>query len=199
MYPNIPDGYALCRLHFTSPTGDGHAYIIHGVRNVASHDIALLSTDVIGAWTLAGGLVEAMNTSAVFADLSVVMNFDGTLVELDTPVGFSGIAGGTIIPPAVAVLFAKNTTSLGRQGRGRIFLPYQVTAVLNADSDTLTDASLTAYQLAANALIVSLSDSQVPMVLLHKDVDVLPTPVISLTVRSQVATQRRRNRKAAHR
>jgi hypothetical protein len=123
-------------------------------------------------------------------------NATGPAGEFGT--GQDGLGNNAPDSPQVALLVKKLTAGGGRQQRGRMFLP------LIAESQTdsggkVNGTSRDAFQTAVNAWRTDLATRNVPMVLLHNAVEIVPTPVTGLTVDPTVATQRRRLRKVGGR
>jgi hypothetical protein len=79
-----------------------------------------------------------------------------------------------------------------------MFLP--IVGEANTDSGgMLSTASRNAWQTAVTGWLNDLALRNVPMVLLHNQVEIVPTPVTALVVDPRVATQRRRLRKVGSR
>jgi hypothetical protein len=199
VYPQIPAGYALVRQHFTAVEGDGHSYILYGVHNAGGLTAADVCTAAIASWDVSGSLLGVMSNNYTSADVHVVANIGGTLSEADETDGSTGPVTVEPVPPQVSILIQKNTILVGRHGRGRLYVPGCPQTDLNgANTGMLSAGSLATWLDAAATFFDALDTADIPMVLLHRDVSVAPTPVTGLNVEQQVATQRRRNRKAAH-
>lgn len=115
---------------------------------------------------------------------------------------------GTATPPQVAGLISLHVPFRYRGGHPRIYLPYLgVGAVGNSPfNDQLAPATITAIQTDFGNVITRMSSSgflggQIMVAYLHRTSPDLanPTPFSSFTVQPQLATQRRRIRKTAHR
>jgi hypothetical protein len=199
VYPSILAGFALARHHFTTAAGDGHAYVLYGLENDSSLSADSIAADCVTAWQASGSWLPNQSNQYTHSDVHVVVNVGGTLSEGDA---LSGTAGGNVndpVPPQVALLCQKETNVIGRKGRGRLYIPGLPFAGLDPTNTGLwATGSLPSYTTAADTFLASLEASVGNMVLLHRDAST-PTTVTGLTVEQNVATQRRRNRKAAHR
>lgn len=108
----------------------------------------------------------------------------------------SGDETGPTTQPAECMLIRKNTSLGGRQGRGRFYLPGMRSTFLTPSG--LWDSSLvTSQQTEVNQWLAAMIAADIPPVLLHGvgTSDTTPEDIVSLTVDSRVATQRRRNRR----
>jgi len=115
-------------------------------------------------------------------------------------------------PPGTAALVTKGTASGGRRGRGRMYLPGLADAVVE-DGGTLQTAFLGNLQGGVQAWHDELDTAGIPLHLEHgpatewvlvngqpRRIPVAgsvpaPSPVLSVSVATQTATQRRRNRR----
>lgn len=199
MYPQIPAGYALVRHHFTCAEGDGHAYLLYGVHNTGSISADSVAVAAISAYEGGSSFLPSQSDQYTHADVYVVANLGGTLSEATHSSGTVGGNPNPPMPPQVSVLVQKQTTTVGRTGRGRLYIPgFPSTALQSSNSGLLTNTALGDYQACAAAFFSALVADGVPMVLLHRNVLVAPTLITAFNVEQNVATQRRRNRKAAH-
>lgn len=94
----------------------------------------------------------------------------------------------------VAILAQKQTGFGGRAGRGRIFIPGIPAASVDTDG-AVAGAVITALNDDLADLLLAVSVADVPAALLHNDPGLEPYEITALTVASQAATQRRRNRR----
>lgn len=95
-----------------------------------------------------------------------------------------GIADGPFAPTAMSAIMTKVTATLGRKGRGRMFIPGAMAESNVAANGGVATTAQTSYNNAgANFLgklnVGVLGAPSLPPVLLHSDVT-LPTPIISL-------------------
>lgn len=140
------------------------------------------------------GFTNFLDSNITIADVTAYYNGGGSDLAVYTePVNLPGTTSGTGTPPQVALLIRKETGLAGRRNRGRMFLPQPGNN--NVGEDGLVNATpLATYQAAADAFLADLATNLVPMVILHEDSGIAPTPVSALVVSNVVATQRRRLR-----
>lgn len=166
---------------------------------------------VVGSSTADQVALEAHNLfkTAWQAAMPVTMSCTATRAKLgptDTgPFATAGVAyAGTYNTPAdspqVAILMKKGTLRGGRQGAGRTFLPI-VPEASTLSGGSVDPAQISALQTIADGWLAALAGSTYcgPMVLLHNDPATSPDTVLSLSVQSTLATQRRRLRKVGGR
>jgi len=190
----IPPGYGEASVRINIVNQGGPAYVVFG------YETALGATPIASATNIADvlnnnpGLVNFMTTNAVIDSVTVRQNDGGAFLGTATQtVNAAGTFGSDNAPPQVAALIQKLTGFAGRSQRGRMYIP-------SVDEEGITiigtfdAARLAAMQTAANAFLIDLQTQDVPMVLLHSDPALSPTPVVQLNVDSLVATQRRRLR-----
>lgn len=198
-YPNVPAGFALARYHFTTPAGTGHALLIcgHNVEATPPNPVALANSLMLD---YANNAFVGVSNEVSFDGVHVIWNHAGSLLEgdsTDTP-SVGGI-GSTPVPGNVSLLVHKSSGSIGRQHRGRLYVPGIPASWTDSSGSSVTNAHLTTYQDAFTAWLEQLVTDQLSLVILHRAVGVVPDVVSSLDVRQLLATQRRRLRKAAHR
>lgn len=130
-------------------------------------------------------------------------NTGGDPVIVVTPAGVPGTISGAMLPQNCAILVAKNSAVGGRKNRGRFYWPGMllesgVNAVGAIDSALVVD-----YATVFSSFLLGVETASTvggdlvpatPMVILHNDAVTDPTAVDSLSVRSTIATQRRRLR-----
>lgn len=110
----------------------------------------------------------------------------------------AGTQGDPLLPPNSAVLVQKRSTLGGRKGRGRAFLPGISVIADTLDSggnfDSLVAGTIAAAvtQLADDLSTDTTAGPAIP-VLLHSD-STAPSTIVTYTVPSKIATQRRRLR-----
>jgi len=96
-------------------------------------------------------------------------------------------------PFSNTVLISKKTGLGGRQYRGRLYMVGMVSDTNVDGSGNLDGTYRNSVQTIANAWLAALNGGNPgPMVLLHADDGVEPTPVTQLLVRQRIGTQRRR-------
>jgi hypothetical protein len=197
MYPEILDNYALVRHHWTASEGDDHAYVLYGLHNPGALSAAVIAGNMAAMADTT--FLTVQSEDCTHADVHVVANIGGVLSEANQADGTVGGSSAPPVSPQVSCLIQKQTVTIGRAGRGRIFLPYLAGSYLDAtNKGIISSADLPTVQTMADDVLATITGDGYTMVLLHRDAST-PTPVTSLNVEQQVATQRRRNRKAAHR
>jgi hypothetical protein len=116
-------------------------------------------------------------------------NYESALYEP----AYAGTGVFSAPPPAVAARVTKASAFAGRGFRGRMYLPapYLDEGQINV-LGTIDAAAVTSLQTSSTDLFDDLVTLGKPMHILHADGVTAPTPVVSLTVRTKVGTQRRR-------
>lgn len=193
----IPVGFAQVNMRFAGPPIPLGAEITFGVALLTGFgptptDVA---NDVKTAYD--GSDLESVIGSG--ADLqSILVKFGpndiGPSAEVSAVIASDG--GTPCDSPATSVLVHKNTSFGGRAGRGRLFLPNPPDAGIGTGG-ALDPTFVGQVNTRLEAFRVALVGQNIDMMLLHNAGSPLtdPSPVTSLTCDSQVATQRRRNRK----
>lgn len=190
----------MARALFVTPGGTKHAYIITGHLVAGSPaDAAAVALDVARGYTNAGCITSLLSNTVTLQAVSVVWNDTGVLKEGSVFPASSGGVASAAASPQVAILGHKNTGSIGRKFRGRMFIMGFPESQLDSTGGLLTNTALTNWQTAINAAVTAWVTNNVSPVILHRDTSVPPTVVGSITIEQNVATQRRRNRKAPHR
>lgn len=195
----IPPGYAEAALRLDLANDPDPMYITFGIDiSEAGGDFDAVAESIFTA-TL-GTLEDVISSEYTIPGVRLSIGQDGG-GSLSGYFPFSAIIEGEDGPnPStqnVAYLIQKRTGTLGRQGRGRMFVP-GVTEGQVGPTGLLTDAQRDALDLAWNTWLDQLAggDPGTPMVLLHSEgVELAPTPVLSLVTDQRVATQRRRLRR----
>lgn len=191
----IPAGYADVSVEIRGATMARHSFVTFGVACPAL-DPNVIAKAVSDSLTATGSFLAGLSNSAYLFGVNVRVGH-----EIGDPdVGFHGTnvqgqMGQVPPPPNVAVLVSKRTSSGGRRGRGRMFLPWYVSEdAVDAfgNINGVFQGYITTQMLQ---MLTKLEENDVPMVLLHETYAppfALPTPVTSLQVDSLVSTQRRR-------
>jgi hypothetical protein len=199
-YPNIPSGYGLIRHHFITSGGDGHAYILYGVHLVGGPTAIGVATDAHGLFT--SDIVPGLSNFVGVTDTMATINNGGVLSQADTGPEVDGGVAHASVPVQVCALIRKQTGVIGRHFRGRVYLPGMSSDQLSSTNESQwSGAAVPAFQTRCDTWLGHIQGGAFfdNMVLLHRDIAVPPTTVTSLLFETQIATQRRRNRKAAHR
>jgi hypothetical protein len=190
----IPDGFGQAAYRF-SLTGDPEVMIstigvlwndIGGTPQGTADDMrdqfssVFGAADIIAGWSFLGVTLKAQDGG-------------GLPGIFEAPANVVGTAAITSPPNNVTTLVKKITALGGRSGRGRMFLPpFNLNEASVANNGMISGVVLAAMQTGINSAIwaanrMLLHDSAAPGA---PD----PTPITSLIVDPQVATQRRRLR-----
>ncbi len=196
---NIPPGFAQVNVFWgglAMPRGAQTVFGIQPIGNNVGQPPSLLANAVYLAVS-SKIMPETHNTLRLLRVLAKMgPNETGPAGEFGA--GINGAGNNTPDSPQVAALVKKITAGGGRQSRGRMFLPVVAESQTDAGG-LLTEVTRNALQNAMNAFLTDLTIREVPMVLLHNAVEIVPTPVTALTLDVRVATQRRRLRKVGGR
>lgn len=202
-YLTVAGGLGIAKLNFTCPIGVGHAQCEFAFKQEGLGPINALSTATEIRGTFASRLMGYMSSLASLTQCEVTI-YDGTFVQQATtnatPV--SGGAGSNPVSPAISLLFHKSTGLIGRENRGRMYYPYLSSGLLyqpdqvSTGTKTAVDASISSWFADLN----SYSGVILPWII-RKTQDPLlnhNVAVTSMVSETMLATQRRRQRKAAH-
>lgn len=185
----IPAGHAQVTMHFNFIGGTGKDMLcVFGVENSTGKTPLLIAQDV--RTDFASGMDDIMSGQYQLTK-TFVERADGLIAEDPTVV--PGTVAGSGETPQVSWLFKKASGLSGRHNRGRLYLPGVPEQWTSASGliDTAQVANASAF---ANGFLGQLLADDIPMVILHTDGALAPTPVSALDASSRVATQRRRNR-----
>ncbi len=194
----IPAGFGLAKYRFLL-SGDQEEMIVtmgHDAQVFTGSALANALQDAfIDTWTAA-----RFGTSYTFVgvDVQVGSTLSGVgpyfnHTSSNAPV--VGTSTATRIPQNTAILVRKATATPGRRGRGRMFMPAIVTEGDINDAGILTAAKISDTQTAVNAWLARLDADLLNAYIFHDAAPATPSRVISMSVDSQVATQRRRLRR----
>lgn len=196
-----PAGYGLCSYELRHASMSRSAFLTFGV-NATETDPATVALAVRTAFTLAGSLYSCIDTSVNLIGVRVSLGTDGgeDLVAVNTTVSACNRTLASP-PPNCATLVHKRTARGGRRGRGRMYIPWAITATSLSENGALPGGDVSTVQAAVDVWRGALNTGGNPLVLLHRPslpgtehptVPGAPDPVISCTVDPLVATQRRR-------
>lgn len=191
----IPSGFAQCNWQFGGlglPTG-GECTMGFDLGSYAGTP-ADLAEVLFNAW--ATTVITVQSPDIELRSTLVKYGPDATgpsAIYTDTAVGGNS---GQSSPPQSTLLAQKVTEMGGRAGRGRLFIPGVVDAGILAGG-SLNPDTVTVFQTELNDLYALLTAGDFTPVLLHSVGSPIttPTPITSLQVQSQSASQRRRNRR----
>ena len=140
-----------------------------------------------------------MSTEIELVSVDVVVGQDGgDPITTNVPMGISGLDGDFPLPPNTALLIKKSTGTGGRRGRGRMFIPgFSLFGQIDP-AGVIGSTRLGELQTATTdwyeGLLDDTVDPALPPVLFHATAPFTPSPILTLSVDSKVATQRRRLR-----
>jgi hypothetical protein len=200
VYPNIPAGFGLARVHHTTGGGNGHAFSIFGFAPGAAAAHPAVENAVMTHWTTR--VMPLVSNKMTCDTVQCVVNIGGVVTEGNST--NAPVVGGDLSQPLAwssAVVIRKNTGTLGKHFRGRFYIPGVPTGAVDGTTVNLTAGRLTTWQTAFTALVADFAADTAlnNLVLLHRSVAIAPTVISSLTVEGLLGNQRRRQRKAAHR
>lgn len=188
----IPVDFAQVNLIYTGPDVPTGAENTFGVALVDPGD----TPNTVGLKVIARYTTDIAPTSTTGVTLSgVLVKFgpNATGPAALVPASVAGSNTGSQVTPQVSYLVTKNTALGGREGKGRMYVPGIEEGSLTAGG-VMSGGVQTALQASWDAFLGHLVDDDIAMNLLHTSATV-PTVVDSLSVASQAATQRRRNRR----
>jgi len=202
----IPTGYALAGIRLALVADPEEMLATFTVKlSGASTDPTEMASDVFAAWLDA---IPANQLGNAWSLRGIIFRQgplgEGPVAELSGVT--DGTATGAMLPQNCALLIRKNTAFSGRRNRGRFFLPSGYLPEGSVDGNgMLSSTQLSGWQGLANTLLENLTTAVSPnldgMYVSHymsagqDPDDFQPTPVTSLSVQSQIATQRRRMRR----
>lgn len=190
----IPAGFASVLIPLHHSLMSRSAAITFGVDVSASTGTHVATcNEVLTSFSNTFGAVLDFNVTAGPAHLGFGQDDGSVIQEVGTNPWTLGVTQVST-PPAIAVLVRKSTATGGKRGRGRFYLPWCLATTSVDEAGNVSSAALTNLQTKASAFLADLAagPSPQPMVLLHQVGSSTPSPVTSLTVAGQVATQRRR-------
>lgn len=209
--PVIPEDYAQVTHIFSGVNLPNGGAIVYGIQNqldftaqtIADACGTIFSTDVLPRLT--------SDVSLARTDAKLGPNDTGTSASSNNGAG-PGAQSASSEPPNTAYLVTKSSALGGRRGKGRIFLP-GVDAGNVDDAGTVNPVLVAAFQTELTDWLDHLATTDIPMHLLHDypytwalvggqprripdltDPPPIPSVVVSLTLQTTVATQRRRLR-----
>lgn len=162
----IPTGIQV-RLIWTLPNGKTVYNVLHGIVGGGFTATSTVAEAVRAALTAAGGwttLRPLLNTGVSFAgvDLRDLRSINQPIVQ-STGAAIAGTGAGTALPPGDALTVTLRTATVGRNSRGRVYLPgFDSTAMASggvAAAGTVTAATgfVTAVQTALSGQGITLA------------------------------------------
>lgn len=106
----------------------------------------------------------------------------------------TGSGSGALVPPNTSFLYTKRTTTPGRTGRGRMFVPFVRESLVQSDGNLEAGVVTTLDDEMAGLLgAINIATEDGDLVIFHK-LSSDPSEITSLQANTKVATQRRRLR-----
>lgn len=194
---NIPPGFSQVNLKFTGTSVPRGAQLTFGVDNTADANTpAALAALVVTAY--AGSLQAVANDTLGLTGVRVKNGPNDTGPESTIGASVYGAQSASAESPQVALLVNKVTSLGGRANRGRWFLPAVRESYV--DGSGIVDAGGgAAIQTKLNAFLAALVTADIPMVILHNNEELTPTPVTGLSLQNLASSQRRRLRRVGGR
>src|SRR5690348_4074036 len=165
--------------------------VIHILDTGGMATAANLATILDGDWQT--GQFETVSSSATITGYDII-KLDGSSATVHvSATGPSGTGGSEFIP-AASVLVSFGTGLRGRDHRGRLYLPF--TAETKQNDGVVSVSSFSALETAWVNWATALATDNIPLqVASYKDA--ASEDVITATVRSTLATQRRRQQRVS--
>lgn len=200
----IPPGFAQAAVELRNDFDPESWFVTLGV------DISDAAGDHVAAATNVAQSFEGAFQLGFLSNLVTVVGVDlrvgqdgGPPLYVRVNRGNKGNSSAEKLPQNCALLIRKGTARAGRTGRGRMYLPGVLDEGQVSQVGILSPTQATACQGRVDTFLANLADGFLganpltPMVLLHNDGvpgGTTPDPVISLTIDTKIATQRRRLR-----
>lgn len=201
----VPVGFGLAAFNFTHPQVARPAVVTLGVDMRAwtgSDDEA--ADDLFRTWALRMSGMQATASRLTHVDLYIGAGTEPSGSVRSSQPPQAGDNGGEMTPANVALLVRKNTTRLGRIGKGRMFIPFCVTDSAVDAGGNLAPADLQGYNTRLGLFYGDLvaeapsGDGVLPPVVFRSNgsnpLVGTPSDVTSFTAQAKVGTQRRRIR-----
>lgn len=189
-----PDGYlAASFLYEFIDTGEVMS-VTCGCSNFVPRTAAVMAGILSDAWK-AGFTAASTLDSYRYVGCYVLANLGGVLHSFTTTDNIDGTVHADPVSPAVAVGVKKSCAIAGKKHRGRMYLPPAVLAEANVNGAGVIDlATIGTLQAKVDVFKDQVTAAGEDLVVLHKDHSVAPDVILQLQVRSNVRTQRRRQK-----
>ena len=195
----IPPGYGSAAFIFSSDIGTPPLVTTIGVNlSAAGGDFVGAANSIMATY---GAIFSPLTNNALTLDrvtLAVGDDGPGGSVDSDAP-PIPMTSGATFGPVAQCVIARKITNTLGRRGRGRMFLPGTISGGNVDENGNLSAGIITSFTNALNGFVSGLQtgfavEYATPPVLLHTVAPVTPTPIESMVPSSVLGWVRGRIR-----
>ena len=198
--PTAP-GFAHCSYELRHASMSRSAFITFAIDPVETNP-QTLATTLNGVYNATGSLKACIDSSVTMVGCRVALGTDG--IEDLTGFATTSVVGGFVgstTPPNCATLVHKRTARGGRRGRGRMYIPWSISASTVTENGTLAAADMTRVNDAFATWFAALTSGPGPLVILHKPskpgterptTPGAPNVVTSFSVDPLIGTQRRR-------
>ena len=204
------------------PAGMGSAaFIVSGSAGTPNYvtTLGIDLTDAEGAWVHASDMINACYKNAFRAVMNSAYKLEDVLLTISdgtnlgsvssSTAAWAGANSGTPAAISMAPIMRKQTTVIGRQGKGRMFLPGMLNGGAANSSGDLPSTFLATMNTAAGhfwdylalpesrsseLFPANLLDTALPPLLFHADAAKEPTPINSFSVATKVGWIRGRIR-----
>lgn len=187
----IPEGFGQVTFTMEIPGNAGPAIVVHGFQD----DPGLTLFDVAEFWDERwDNDIMIPLSDSVTHTLTTIQVMRGGVLQFSGAV--STVTGGDpdpVAPPQVTYLAQKFTALVGRQFRGRMYLPGVVENAVDSGG-AVSDGKRGNLNIQFSDYLAEAVVASMPMMILHSDPLTPPTEVGALLCAPLVATQRRRLR-----
>lgn len=193
MTVSIPPGFAEIIIPMDCSLSTHVATVSFGVdwSGSVGSEVATLGT-ILAAW--GGAFAPLQDNSVTIGPVHAIIGQDGEPTSADGVGTVTGGVSASSLPANVAVLVQKHTSTGGRRGRGRFYVPWALTGSAANEAGVIDSSVLATLRTAASDFLDALEGTANMQVLHSPGISTAPepSPVTSLSVASMVATQRRR-------
>jgi hypothetical protein len=187
----IPSGYAQCALQLQALYDTDPWYITFGIQSPIVTDVAMnVFSECVTQF------VSLLDSSVSLVGVRVRDEERVDEWTASTP----GTMSGSTLPSNCALLVKKQTASIGRKHRGRMYWPAMVQVADCTEAGVVASARVTAVQAKMTAFKAGMATRGFDLYILHSELLTepgtapAPTAITNLTVSGLIATQRRRLR-----
>jgi hypothetical protein len=196
----IPPGYGLAAFVFTSSEGTEPFVTTLGVgMSEWGGDYVSCANFLFDAW--ATTILDQQDSDMTLSKVQLTIGSDGPTGSVDsTNAAEPGTRSVEGAPWAMSIIARKNTSTVGRAYRGRMFIPGALASGDTAQGGAVSSTRVTAVQTALTAFRLELNDPTIvgglvtPPVLLHSAGEIAPSPIVGFTVSPLVGWIRKRIR-----
>ena len=188
----VPSGFAEVLIPFRHSGLARAAACVYGIdNNTGLSSPSAIADGVIALWE--ANIQDLIDTEVTVGPAHVRVNNGAGVISGDGTDSFAGTLADQTVAPNTAILVQKSSSTPGRAGRGRLYLPWAATDDSTNELGVLDPAAVIVIQGAFSQLLADHGTFDAPMVILHSGAGT-PAEVEELTVQGLLATQRRRMR-----